>query len=173
MEVDISLYNDYAIFTEEGEKKGIFFRSPIQKIDFVAYSDNAVYSAWTYLYNLKNPVRKFFEILKGNSYIIKHIEEWSNELNWGGFEANILCFPIYFKRTYRKLHAIGSNPNNDIQEITSYGYESQYEVCAGDCVKETTYVKLKGGKTKKVVTKEKYHFTYKHIIEKILGVRQF
>lgn len=132
-------FKGYIISTEEGIEKGIFFRNPLQKVYFDAYEDEPILSAWEYLDRIKNPIRRIYEILIGNGKIVKNIEEWSKDMSWGGFTGNILCSPIYFKRRYRKLKAIpdgsnNNNNNNNIQEINSYGYESEFNSCAENVV---------------------------------------
>lgn len=109
-------------------------------------------------------IRRVYEILIGNGKIVKNIKDWSENMNWGGFNGNILCFPIYFKKQYRKLNAVSCNGDN-IQEIVSYGYESEFNTCSGDCVMEKTVVYMKNGKKIKIKRKEQYHFTYEHIIK--------
>ena len=104
------------------------------------YMDESKISAWKYLNDIKKPIRKLYEILIGNKNIIKNINSWSDDSDWCGFEGNILCFPIYFKRDYRKLTAISTN-NDNIKEINSYGYESEFNMCGGDCAKEITLIK--------------------------------
>lgn len=138
-------YKGYIINTEEGTEKGLFFRSPIQKVRFDAYYDRPKMSAWKYLHDIKNPLRRIFEILIGNGIIVKNIKEWSKESDWGGFTGNILCCPIYFKREYRRLNAVSSG-SDDIQKINSYGYESEFETCSGNCNMEKTVIKMKNGK---------------------------
>ena len=161
-------YKNYVIMTTEGIQHGIFFRSPIQKVDYDAYYDNPRFSAWKYLNQIKNPFRKLYEILIGNYRIVKNIQEWSNDINWGGFRANILCSPIHFRREYRQLSAISTNAHDNIQCVDSYGYESEFNSCVGDCVCEKTSIKLKTGKWLKFKKTEQYYFTYEHIIKRII-----
>lgn len=99
-------YKGYVIRSEEGEEKGLFWRNPLQKVGYDAYYPEAMFSAWDYLDKIKKPLYRFFQIVLGNRKVLKNIEEWSNSCDWGGFNANILCSPIYFKRNYRKLTAI-------------------------------------------------------------------
>lgn len=97
-------------------------------------------SAWEYLHDIKNPFRRLFEIIIGNENIVKNIKEWSKDADWGGFTGNILSCPIYFKREYRRLNAVSSEDDN-IQEINSYGYESEFEICNGHCNMEKPLLK--------------------------------
>lgn len=167
MENRISNYKNYTIITDEGTERGIFFRCPIQKVDYNTWLDDG-FSAWTYKEKVKNPLRKIYEILLGNKKVVDNIEEWSENLNWGGFSANILCLPIYFKREYRKLKAVSNNNTDNIAEINSYGYENEFNICSGNCEIEKTSIKLRCGKTIKIKREEKYNFTYQHIIEDII-----
>ena len=162
----ISYYKGYVITTDEKTEKGIFFRSPIQKAEFDDYG-NHPRNAWKYVDGIKNPLRRFYEILIGNGKIVKNINKWANELDFGGFRGNILCSPIYFKREYRKLTAISCR-NHDICEIKSYGYESEFNNCAGACHMERTTIRLKHGRTVRYRKKKHFHYTYEHIVKKII-----
>ena len=167
MENKVVNYKGYVISTEEGTEKGIFFRNPLQEVSFDAYYDEPKMSAWKYLHDIKNPLRRVFEILIGNGDIVKNIKEWSNDEDWGGFTGNILRCPIYFKRDYRRLNAVSSG-SDDIQEINSYGYEGESEFCAGRCKMEKTVIKMKNRKKIRLKRNESYHFTYEHLIKEII-----
>lgn len=167
MENRVVLHKGYVISCEEGVKKGIFFRSPIQKVGFDAYYDNPKFSAWKYLNDIKHPIQRIYEILLGNREIIKNIQSWSEDWNWAGFRANILCCPIYFKREYRKLIAQASD-GNPITKIQSYGYESEFNECAGECVIERTRIHMNTGKVIRIKRRNTYLFTYIHKIEEII-----
>lgn len=162
-------YDDYAILTEEGVENGVFFRSPLQKVCFnVHYHDGSLFSAYHYIRAIRNPIRRFFEILIGNGAVVRNAKSWIEDEGAAVFRANILCCPIYFSRKYRKLHAYSSNPNDNIADISSYGYESQFNDCAGGCHIEKTVFTMKDG-AKLAVTKETaYHFTYVHVIEGVI-----
>lgn len=168
METNVINHKDYVITTTEGLEHGLFFRSPIQNVFFDGYYDNTKFSAYKYMDKIQNPFRRFYEILIGNKSVVKNINDWSNEIGWGGVCANILCFPIYFKREYRSLTAISTNANDNIQFIKSYGYESEFNYCSGDCVREKTVMILKNKKCIKFNKKEQYHFTYSHIIKRVI-----
>lgn len=174
MKTNVENYKNYVISTEEGTEKGIFFRSPIQKVFFDGYNFEAKMSAWDYLGAIENPFRRFFEILMGNREIIKHGNEWSDDISFGGFYVNILCFPVYFHREYRKLNAVlsqafsASPVNENIVTIVSHGYESQYNECAGACAIEKTTIYLRNKKKIKKKKKEYYYYTYSHVVKKII-----
>ena len=168
METNITNYKNYVITTTEGVERGLFFRSFIQKAFFDAYLDRPKFSAWDYKEKLKNPIRRIYEILIGNKEVVKNINKWSDEIGWGGVYINIICFPIYFKRVYRKLTAISTNADDNIQSIDSYGYESEFDSCGGNCICEKTLVILKNKKRLKFNRKEQYHFTYCHIIKNVI-----
>lgn len=167
METRVVNYKGYVISTEEGKERGLFFRSPLQKVSFDAYYDTPVLSAWKYLNDIKSPIRRLYEILIGNGNIVRNIKKWSENCDWDGFNGNILCCPIYFKREYRKLIAYSCGDDN-IQKIVSYGYESEFNMCSGECDVEKTVIRLKNGKTMRIKRTEQYHFTYEHIVKKII-----
>ena len=167
MENRIVDYKGFVITTEEGTEKGIFFRSPLQQVHFDAYGHNAMFPAYKYAQDIQNPIRRLYEILIGNGDIVKNIDSWLQELDFGGCTGNILCFPIYFKREYRKLTAYSCDSSN-IKEIKSYGYESEFCECAGECYSEKTVIRLKTGKNIKIKRKDTFYFTYIHIIKDII-----
>jgi hypothetical protein len=170
MKIYTTIHNNHLITTEEGSKFGIFFRSPIQKVSYDAYyADYSKTSAWTYKSKIKNPIRRLYEIIIGNKSIVDHIEEWSQSIDWGGFTANKLMSPIYFKREYRYLKAESGDPNDLIQKIVSYGYEGPYNYCSGACHIERTKITLKNGKRVRLKVKDRYKYTYVHIIEEMLS----
>lgn len=169
MENRVVNYKGYVISTEEGTEKGVFFRNPLQKVSFDAHYDDLILSAWKYIKDIENPIRRLYEILIGNGNIVRNIKEWSKNCDWGGCNANILCFPIYFKREYRKLVAYSCESGN-IQKIVSYGYESKFNMCAGKCDMEKTVIHLKNRKPIRIKLKEQYHFTYEHIIKEIIDI---
>lgn len=164
----IESYKSFVIHTEEGIENGTFFRNPIQKVDYDSYGENSLLSGWEYLNKLKNPIRKIFEYIKGNGSVVKNIKSWSKEDDWAGFRANILCLPFYFKREYRKLEAYSQSKDSNIQSIVSYGYESPYNWCGGDCEIESTVITLKSGKKIKITGHEQYNYTYEFKIKEII-----
>ena len=164
-------YKNYTISTEEGCKRGIFFRNPLQKVDFIVMYGNEAndrVSAYKYSNDIKNPIRRLYEILIGNGNIVKNIYKWSESIDFAGFSANILCFPIYLKREYRKLTAHSCGDDN-IKTIESYGYEKEFNICSGACHIEKTRIHLKNRKKIKIKRKKYYHFTYEHIIKEIIN----
>ena len=110
------------------------------------------------------------EVLKGNRNIVSNIEKWAEEDNgdWAGFNANVLCLPVYFNRVFRRLEAISQSLDTNIQAIKSYGYESQFNKCGGSCEIEKTVFELKNGKKININTPESFDYTYKHKVEKII-----
>jgi len=165
---EVRNYKHFVINTEEGVERGVFFRNPIQKITFDIWAEKRLFNANYYLRKVKNPFFRFFEKMKGYSYIINNIEKWSENDDWAGFLANILCFPVYFERRYRKLTAESTSEDTNIQSIQSYGYESQYNTCNGNCILEKTIFKLKNNKKIKIKTYENYNFTYRFKIQRII-----
>lgn len=182
MSIEYSNYGNYMIVREDSVQHGIFFRNPIQKAFFDMYPYGAVsdkFSACDFAYNIsKNPFYKLYQILIGNKNIVKNINKWINECDdFTGFDANILCSPIYFKRKYRKLRAYPNSNNffkNDIiRSIESYGFESEWESCQGACKIERTKFKLINGKTIHINKKNYYHFTFTHVIKEIIENQEF
>ena len=169
MKTHVTSYKNYIINTEEGTEKGIFFRSPIQSAFIDFYHDHEYNEKYTkdYFEKIKNPIRKIYEILIGNRNVIKNTDVLMNSLNICGCCVKVLCSPIYFKRDYRKLIAEPVDYDG-IMSIISYGYESEFTYCAGDCVIEKTKIKLKNGKTLKIKTHDQYHYTYAHIVKDII-----
>lgn len=167
MENEVINYKGYVISTEEDTKRGIFFRNPLQKVDFVAFDGDGRFSPYEYKVAIKNPLRRIYEILLGNGNVVKNIEQWYKSCDFAGFTANILCSPIHFKRKYRKLKAVCIGDDN-IQKINVYGYEGEYNICGGCCDKEKTSLKFKTGKTMKLKRTGTYHFIYPFVIENII-----
>lgn len=176
MEPDVCEYKGYIIATQEGVQKGIFFRSPLQRVSFDAYGENVPdkISAWKYLNAIKNPIRRFYEILIGNRKIVSTIDQMANRCDWGGFNANILCSPIYFKREFRRLSAYSCIDSN-IKRIESYGYEGIYNICAGDCKVERTkiyiarrFATFSNTRIVRIKRFNTYYYTYKHIAKEII-----
>ena len=168
-EIQLHNYPNFIITTKEGTGYGIFFRSPIQKKHYDTYVfEKKSTSAWDYMAKIKNKLRYFYEFIIGNRNILKHINEWSEDDCWAGFDANYLCSPIYFKREYRYLHAQATNPDLNIQEVKSYGYEGPFNYCSGACKIERTTITLKTGKKIKLKNTERYKYTYSHIVSKIM-----
>ena len=167
METSVTNYRDYVITTKSGVERGIFFRSPIQSVGYDGYSWQSKFSPWNYMEAIKNPIRRLYEILIGNGNIVKNIKNWAREPNFGGFRGNIICFPIYFKRDYRSLLAESTGTGN-IKKIKSYGYESEYCTCGGECKVEKTKVWLKNGKVIHLRENELFHYTYLHIVKDII-----
>ena len=169
MKIAVKNYKNYIIHSEDGNQKGIFFRSPLQKVYFDTYNcGDYRFSAYRYSRNLTF-IRIIYEYLIGNGYIVKNIFKWIDEIEFGGFYGNILCSPIYFNRNYRKLTAHSSSDSDNIQSIKAYGYESQFNECAGKCTVERTKIRLKNGKTVRIKIRDEYHNTYSHIIEGIIN----
>lgn len=165
-------YKNYVIQMREGTQRGLFFRSPIQKVAYDAYygsdSPNG-FCSWSFLNRLKKSLGfRLFQRLLGNSHVVDNIESWSEGMDWAGFSANILCFPIHFKREFRALTAQSQNADDNIQSVHSWGYESEFENCSGGCAKEITLFKMRNGKTIREVKKENYCYTYSHIIENLI-----
>ena len=156
----MEVHQDYIIHTKAGMEKGIFFRNPIQKVLFDSYSDNPLFSAWNYLTKTNSIVFRVLQSLLGNNEILKTIGIDSKDFDWGGFRANIICFPIYFKRNARALNATARNIDSVIQEISSHGYESEFENCAGACAVEKTIFITKTGYSFRETNYGSYQYTY-------------
>lgn len=165
MEQHSTSYKDYFIITEEGTEKGIFFRSPLQKIFFDAYYGDMKFNAFEYAKAIKNPIRRFYEILIGNKDIVNNINRLLDRGDWAGFDAYVIVSPIYFKRRYRKLRAYTPNKDLTVKEIKSYGYELGFEFCAGECHIEKTKIFMRDGNVITSKRNDKYNYTYMHVVK--------
>ena len=171
---DFYNYNNYTIFQKDGEKRGIFFRNPLQKIYFTMDYDKTLekrekfFHCNKYLERINNPIIRFWERIKGNGNVVKNLHKWMEDCSFYGFSAKMIVSPIYFHRKFRSLLCVNVNDNGNIKQIYSYGYEIGFEVAQGDCYKEITNVLLTNGKKVKIKTRGSYHYTYEHIIEEIL-----
>ena len=161
----------FVVTTENGIEKGLFFRNPIQKVTFSTWGDDeddVNLSAWKYLNDIKNPARRFFEKIIGNTNVVNNIEKWKENDNWAGFDAKILCFPLYFSRIYRELTAISTDKNENISKFHSFGFESEFCSCSGSCDKETTVIVLSNGKKIKKTMFDNFHYTYLHLFQEMI-----
>lgn len=164
------VYKGFVFHTEEGIERGIFFRNPIQRIDFSADMDisedwNKI-DAYAYIDKLKNPFKAFVEILIGNKHVVDHVKEWADDWNFAGFSANVVLSPIYFKRNYRELRMDATSKDAPVQRVRSYGFEKPYNFCGGACSVEKTKVWI--GETRipqSMKANEQYNYTYMHIIK--------
>lgn len=163
---------NYSMFYDEGSEYGIFLRSPIQKKYFEIYSCNLNDDIDRYVYSVqRNPLRRLWEKIIGNSKLIKDIGKWIND-DLPGFEVKVLTSPIYFKREYQALLVTLNNPKDKINifSVDSYGYHNdKYISYSGECDKEVTKISYKDGTVNKSIRRhEDYRFTYPHIVEKML-----
>lgn len=163
-------YKSYTIHTQTLNKRGLFFRNPRQKIYYDVWYDAK--NMGKYLDKIKNPFRRLYETLLGNKEAVRNLEKWMNELDFGGCIIYAIRCPIYFKRCTRTLTAIDTSNRYNISKIQSSGYESEFNYCAGDCEVERTKIKLKSGKTMRIVNKGKFHYTYRHIVDQIIDSQQ-
>lgn len=172
-EIDIRRHKNFMVSTESYTQTGVFFRFPIQKVSFDGYYGGSKFDCYKYLESLKNPVRRVFEILIGNKRVVEHGNEWADEDGFAGFSANILCSPVYFKRECRKLEAVrvscDGSLSPSIESIKSWGYEGEFNGVSGRCELEKTVVTLNNGKKFKFKKTDQYHFTYYHIVQKVLN----
>lgn len=133
------------------------------------YYGDSKFDCYKYMKALKNPFRRVFEILLGNKRVVDHCGEWSDQIEFAGFRANILCLPVYFERECRKLTAIQvSGLSTSIKSIESWGYEGEFNDVSGRCDLEKTVITLNNGKKLKFRKHGQYNFTYLHIIQEIL-----
>ena len=159
---------DMVYIEMNGKEKGIFFRNPIQKVYFDMDGEyNDKFSVGNYIKWLKNPVFKKIQYLIGNGSIVDNIKSWTDDYDFAGFNANIICSPIYFSRHFRSLK-MKSRKDTEIKGIISKGYESPYETVSGGCDKEETSIIFKNGKICKITEYEQYKYTYVHISEKLI-----
>ena len=173
-DIDTRNIGTYTVISDKYTAYGIFFRSPIQKVFRDGYyvgivEDNPrVMNAYEYRDAVKKPIRRFYEILLGNGKIVRNIEKWSQNTEFGGVTTKMLRSPIYFKREERSLVAIDTSGQQNISEIRSRGHESDLETCAGSCEKERTTIKLKNGKKIRKVCRDEYFYTYYTTIEDLV-----
>ena len=134
-----------------------------------AYSDNPVLSAYEFANRVvKSNLYAFYQTLIGNCKILKQLPDMVDKVDWAGFRANKLCFPIYFSRNCRSLKCLLNDPDeikNNILSVSSYGFEDQWETVSGGCKVEKTKIKLKSGKVIRHKKFYSYHYTFAHIIE--------
>lgn len=170
MKSNIKNVGTYTIKTTEGVQRGLYFRSPIQKVEFSTDYEISTFSAYEYVDRIKSPIQRAFQILIGNRRIVSNVNKWEkdDDGSWAGFFANIVCCPVYFKRNYRKLNAYSNSSADNIQSIVSYGYEGQWENCAGACKIENTKILLKTGKVLKERCSEYFQYTYAHKVEEMI-----
>lgn len=141
---------------EDTKIKGIFFRSPIQSVDYDWYGD---FSSPMYPQGI-NKILNLFRIKRAK----KHAESD----NAAGFRFLEFCCPIYFKRTIREMITI---PASAILKIHSKGYEPYKNNCSGACVEEVTTITYMVGKRVEkitIVSPERYNFAYRHVIAKMV-----
>lgn len=170
MENRIINYQSYIIHTQTQDKRGMFFRNFRQHIHCDMWYNAEKMNG--YLDKIKNPVRKLYEILLGNKEVVCNLGKWMNETDFCGCDIYIIHCPIYFKRHIRTLTAIDTSNKCNIAKIQSSGYESEFNYCAGHCEVERTKIKLKNGKTMRIVQKGQFHCTYEHIVKQIIDSQQ-
>lgn len=156
-------YKKYLIIQEEGIEKGIFFRKPVQEAYYSTDDPHAYrFSAWKYLKDIKNPIRRFYEIIIGNLHILRNINDLENDISWYGFYANILCFPIYFKRAYIKSTAI-STGDDSIHSIEAHAYTE------GFSDKEKTVIRLNTGEQ---ITqyRDSFYYIYSYNMKRLIDM---
>ncbi len=168
----VTNHNAYTIITKEYREYGIFFRSPIQKVYYDTYCNNPL-SAYAFANRVvKSNIYALYQMLIGNGKILKQLPDMVDRVDWAGFEANKLCFPIYFSRNCRTLKCILNDPEgieNNILSVSSYGFEEHWETVSGGCKLERTKVKLKSGKTIRRKRSNSYHYTFAHVIKELIA----
>lgn len=162
----------FIITTNTGVARGLFFRLPVQTLD-LEYWIKGKRSLTRYTEVIKNPTRRIFEILIGNGSVIKNINKWEEEQDFGGVRIRTLCLPFYFKRNFRQLKAISTNKNSAIERIISYGYDDEFVYVSGECIKEKTKIIPRSGKIWNVVRKDTYQYTYRNMVKQILKAGAF
>lgn len=167
----VTNHNDYTIITRDYKEYGIFFRSPIQKVYYDTYSDSPL-SAYRFANRVvKSTIYALYQTLIGNGKVLKQLPDMVDRVDWAGFEANKLCFPIYFSRNCRSLKCILNDPKgmkNNILNISSYGFQDQWETTSGGCKVEKTRIKLKSGETIRRKRFNSYYYTFAHVIKELI-----
>lgn len=168
----VTNHNAYTIITRDYREYGIFFRSPIQKVHYNTYCNNHPLSAYEFANRVvKSTIYAIYQTLIGNGKVLKQLPDMVDRLDWAGFEANKLCFPIYFSRNCRSLKCILNDPErieNNILSVSSYGFEDRWETVNGGCKVERTKIKLKSGKTIRRKKFNSYHYTFAHVIKELI-----
>ncbi|WP_286077437.1 hypothetical protein [Thomasclavelia cocleata] len=168
IESKLEKVGNYMVLTEEYDKHGLFFQFPIKKVNHDAdnwdYDKPITFSAYDFAKRCeKSKVYRFLQIILGNKTQVENIKSWLEEMDFGGCTLNTLVSPIIFKRRFRELTATAIEQNSPIKKIHSIGYEAQLNDCNGACEKEITTIT--GLSTKRLTYKERFHYTYKHIVE--------
>lgn len=162
-------------------QKGIFLRSPIQKIETSTDSDlvNWKSSSWETIKVLHEKSFRGFILRFVNPEIVKKgrlYKKWKFiTKEWGaeGFSCNFIVSPIYTSRIVRSLDVVAINPDEKILELHSWGYESEFNDCAGQCEKEFTRIlknTYKGNKWFSFQSNngKSYQYIYQHKVEEII-----
>ncbi len=166
-EFNVTEAGGYKFYQEEFQKTGIFFQSPIQKIDWrTAWdcTDNYPFVAEDFVDRCKKSrLFRWMNIILGNKNQVEKMANWLEDWNFAAATLTTIVCPIYFKRTYRTLKAYATDSAAEIQQIHSVGYESPYNYCSGACYKESTWMVTKHT-LKHFVNRKNFHYTYKHVI---------
>jgi hypothetical protein len=139
----------FTTIENKSEVKGIFFQNPLQKLEI----------------NFYGPYTKGERKLTFIDRFInrKRIKQAEKE-DWDSIVVKVLTLPIYFTR-YQRKSIYKFNKHITLDKIISYGWEPYDNSCGGAAEKEITKFYFKDGTTLKVVNKEEFKYTYRHIIE--------
>jgi hypothetical protein len=165
---EVYVTNDFIVETGNKNVYGLFFRSPIQKVVY-EHNDVSNYSpssATKWLFWARILIIPYLLNFKSFSNKRDFIH---NRRNAAGIIVNELAMPIYFRRNIRYMECCINNENINISKITSKGYGKYKSDDIGMCHKEITKLHFRNGKTKKIVRRETYYFTYTHIMKKVIN----
>jgi hypothetical protein len=166
----VNITKDFTITTGEKYRYGLFFRSPIQKVMYEHNTNNVnKYSyARKWLFRAKIMVTPYLlnciTFGKKRDFILYNPDAY-------GIVVNELASPIYFRRKMRYLNCLVHDDNSSILRIKSFGYGGYKNRNTGICQKEVTKIYIRRQKTRKVVRRETFCFTYTHMIKRL--IREF
>lgn len=148
---------------EEKTEKGIFFRSPIQRVEKETYSFG---DGKDYAYYWLNTAKKYVIPYLLNCITYNSKKKFVEENDAAGIVVNELCWPIYFYRNVRRSYFRLENHPDGIKEIFSWGEEPYKNNCSGACMFEKTKIVFGNGDVKKIYRGSgSFHYTYAHVIE--------
>ena len=149
---------DFVIITIEKIKYGIFFRLPIQKVEY----------HWETYGEDSDPIIPKFPHILLNLFSIKKARKHSLNMDACGFSFFEFASPVYFSRKCKSLICLNAH---SIISINSSGYEGYKNICGGACELEKTVIKYLENKkvcTIKLRNTKSYNYTYEYVIKELL-----
>lgn len=153
----------FSIISETKIEKGIFFRSPIQKVQVETYLGEA----YSWVDNAKRLVIPY--LLNMDKY--SHFKEIIEDDDLAGLVVRVFASPIYFKRYVRTaIHKFKNHPDG-LLEIRVFGEEPFKNNCSGACICEKAIFVFDNEKKETVKTYGSFHYYYKHVVEAEFGIK--